>query len=73
MTHSDLEKMCRGYGLHVLFKRDGKHLIYAIVPIANPFLPLGSVTTTELHEMSASELEDLVVSCSVRSMAPDVL
>lgn len=73
MAHWQLKEMCWRYGLEVRLDRDGKHLIYEIVPRANnPFfltsLPLRALTTTELHEMSASELEDLVVECSVRSM-----
>jgi hypothetical protein len=72
MTHSDLKEMCRGYGLVVrhILDIDDEHLIYDIVPhpFALTYPPLGALTTTELHEMSASELEDLVVGCSVRSM-----
>jgi hypothetical protein len=71
MTLSDLEKMCRGYGLRTRLARSGEGLCYQLVPQGRhlPLCPsLGSVTTTELYEMSASELEDLVVECSVRSM-----
>lgn len=76
MTLSDLEKMCGEYGLRIRLGSCGEGLSYQLVPRGRhlPLCPsFGSVTTTELHEMSASELEDLVVSCSVRSMAPDVL
>lgn len=71
MTHSDLKKMCRKYGLQNRVARSGKGLCYQLVPQVGPLLTcpsLGSVTTTELYGMSASELEDLVVECSVRSM-----
>lgn len=71
MKLSDLENMCGGYGLRTRLARSGEGLCYQLVPQGwcLPLCPsLGSVTTSELYGMSASELEDLVVGCSVRSM-----
>lgn len=71
MKHPELYRICRKYGLQIRLARYGEGLGYQLVPRGKPLLTYphsGSVTTTELYEMSASELEDLVVECSVRSM-----
>ena len=71
MKHPELYRICRKYGLQIRLAGYSEGLGYQLVPQGEPLLTYphsGSVTTTELHEMSANELEDLVVECSVRSM-----
>jgi hypothetical protein len=75
MKHSDLKNMCHEYGLVVFLylQPDSSRFAYTIRHASSPVLfdgsqSLASITTTELYDMSASELENLVLGCSIRSM-----
>jgi hypothetical protein len=75
MKHSDLKRMCHEYGLMVRLYPlpDSRSFGYTIRHASSPVLfdgsqSLASITTTELYDMSASELESLVLDCSIRSM-----
>jgi hypothetical protein len=75
MKHSDLKRMCHEYGLMVFLYPlpEGRSFGYTIRHASSPVLfdgsqSLASITTTELYDMSASELESLVLDCSIRSM-----
>jgi hypothetical protein len=77
MTHSDLKGMCHKYGLEVFLypHQDMASFVYVIRHSSRQIIfdtetdSLASITTTELYEMSAEDLENLVVDCSIRSMA----